>query len=91
MSLLFIHFHKQLSDLHMCPYFESGLFNVQQKQPKLDLYNFKCLEQQIVCGRSLTLVSVFLFCHRLNFFFYVNINFNDKIVDQERLTVSRLM
>lgn len=26
MSLLFIHFHKQLSDLHMCPYFESGHF-----------------------------------------------------------------
>lgn len=38
MFLLFIHFHKQISDLHMCPYFESGLFNVQQK---LDLYNFK--------------------------------------------------
>lgn len=49
MSLLFIHFHKQLSDLHMCPYFESGHFMYRKK---LDLYNFKhfCLEQQIVCG-----------------------------------------
>lgn len=77
----------------MCPYFESGHFMYSKNSQKLDLYNFKCLEQQIVCGRSLTLVSVlFLFCHRLNiFFFYVNINFNDKIVDQERLTVSRLM
>lgn len=51
MSLLFIHFHKQLSDLHMYPYFESGHFMYRKK---LDLYNFKhfCLEQQIVCGRS---------------------------------------